>query len=230
MAKYIIDIPDEVKWIQYIQQTRPGTQNLIVKYVCDMTPYTEPDINITKDNPVHLCASCKRVRLIEPCPIKKNDILCGEDGEGGKGICCCKAYLPEITNRKAVEDEVWNLAREIAYCMSFEECVDAGMLCDDDIYNDTSGVLEKLTYQEAKAKYDAWKKQMDEIRVGDEVTFYIGPNDEMKAVALDQTGVEGEWSLFTENGCIEEHAEDFIKKTGRHFDEFEELLKKIKGE
>ena len=113
-------------------------------------------------------------------------------------------------DRKAIEDEVWQTAIEIDR--------------NTDNYD-----WQDMTYQEAKARYDAWKKQMDEIRVGDEVTFYIGPNDEMKAVALDQTGIEGEWSLFTENGCVEEHAEDFIRKTGRHFDDVEELLEKMKG-
>lgn len=71
---------------------------------------------------------------------------------------------------KGAEDG-WNLAREIAYCMSLQECEDAGMVSEDDIYDSATGVLEKLTYQEAKAKYESWQKQKDEIRVGDEVTI-----------------------------------------------------------
>lgn len=65
--------------------------------------------------------------------------------------------------RKAIEDEVWDLAREIAYCMSVQECIDTGMFHDDDIYDSASGVLEKLTYQEAKEKYDAWKAEKDNV-------------------------------------------------------------------
>lgn len=71
-------------------------------------------------------------------------------------------YWKEATDMTLVpytEDEVWSLAREIAYCMSLNECEDAGMLCDDDIYTSATGVLDKLSYQEAKAKYDAWKEQ-----------------------------------------------------------------------
>ena len=175
--KHIIDIPDDVRWIQYIQQTH-NAQNLIVESVCDLTPYTEPD-------------------------------------------------------RKAIEDaqeEAWNLARKIMLCIA-DDGLTLYELRDcfggDKYFTD---VLRDYSYQETKARYDAWKKKKDEIRVGDEVTFYIGPNDEMKAVALDQTGIEGEWSLFTENGCVEEHAEDFIRKTGRHFDEIEKLMKKMKKE
>ena len=126
-------------------------------------------------------------------------------------------------DRKTIEDaqeEAWKMASKCLWDITNSQSrVIFGMDC---VY-----VPRDLSYQEAKARYKAWKKQNDEIRVGDEVTFYIGPNDEMKAVALDQTGIEGEWSLFTENGCVEEHAEDFIRKTGRHFDDVEELLKKM---
>lgn len=94
----------------------------------------------------------------------------------------CKHYALRIskgdiepyteTDRKAIEDEVWSLAREIAYGMSLQECIDAGMLHDDDIYDSASGVLEKLTYQEAKAKFDAWKTEREQICVGDEVLYH----------------------------------------------------------
>jgi hypothetical protein len=43
MAKYVIEIPDEVKWIQYIQQTEHGTLNLKAESVSNLSPYTEPD-------------------------------------------------------------------------------------------------------------------------------------------------------------------------------------------
>lgn len=43
MAKYVIEIPDEVKWIQGIKSTGFGTQDYGLVPVADLTPYTEPD-------------------------------------------------------------------------------------------------------------------------------------------------------------------------------------------
>lgn len=48
-TKYVIEIPDEVKWIQYIQQTEHGTQNLKVESVYNLTPYTESDRQVIED-------------------------------------------------------------------------------------------------------------------------------------------------------------------------------------
>jgi hypothetical protein len=126
-------------------------------------------------------------------------------------------------DRKAIEDEVWSLAREIAYCMSLQACEDAGMVSEDDIYDSATGVLEKLTYQEAKARYDDWKKGEDKIRVGDEVTSEYGDG-----VVLDIVGRV--IHILGKDGICNEYAEGEYAKTGRHFDEVEELLKKMKGE
>lgn len=125
---------------------------------------------------------------------------------------------------KAIEDEVWRLAREIAYEMSLQECIDIGMLHDDDIYDSASGVLEKLTYQEAKEKYEAWKKQKDEIHVGDEVT----DND------LDDIGVvtyvdDSCYCILWSSGVVSEDVrKSKLRSTGRHFNITHELLKKMK--
>jgi len=135
-------------------------------------------------------------------------------------------------DRKAVEDEVWSLAREIAYCMSLQECIDTGMLHDDDIYDSASGVLEKLTYQEAKAKYDAWKAE-HEIRVGDEVVYADDSNKE-KAIVLRlyqpkqyKTLVD----ILCEDGTVLKMVVvENLAWTGRHFDEVAELLKKMREE
>lgn len=126
-------------------------------------------------------------------------------------------------DRKAIEDEVWSLAREIAYCMSFGACKDAGTLCDDDIYTSATGVLEKLSYQEAKAKYEAWKKGKEKLRVGDEVIYhrnkyivgYVGEDEVYHLV--DQC-----WIRVVVQG---DHQ---LTKTGRHFPEVMELLKKTR--
>ena len=59
------------------------------------------------------------------------------------------------------QKEVWDFVRIITDMTECErkECF-GGSTCDLDEY---------MTYQEAKTKYDEWKKKKDEIRVGDEV-------------------------------------------------------------
>lgn len=137
--------------------------------------------------------------------------------------------LPPYTepDRKAIEDEVWKFLDYICR-MSSEE----GELCFG--FSSLSEVTINLSCQEAKAKFEEWLKQKDEIHVGDEVTFEMafgnGLDNNMKAVALDQAATGEEWCVLTENGCIETHDEEDLYKTGRHFDEVEELLQKMRGE
>ena len=122
------------------------------------------------------------------------------------------------SDRKDIEDEVWSFAWKIS-SMDIGEYVE--------IFDDKGCSSD---YREAKSKYEAWLKQKDEIHVGDEIKFDIGNNNDMKAVALDQTGLNGEWSVLTENGCVEEHDEEELYKTGKHFDNVAELLEKMRGE
>ena len=68
----------------------------------------------------------------------------------------------------------------------------------------------------------------DEIHVGDEVCFNDG--ETFKAVVLDAVSVNELWCVLTENGCISIFDEKNIHRTGRHFDEVETMLKKMRGE
>ena len=154
--RYIIDLSDKVKWIQYIQQTRHGTQNLKIESVYDLTPYTEPD-------------------------------------------------------RKAIENEVWQTAIEIDR--------------NTDNYD-----WQNMTYQEAKSNYESWKKE-NEIHVGDEVEYTTG-GKATKFVVMD---IGGKYAYGFKYPCMLDDVGDYcdleyLRKTGRHFDEIEELLKKMKGE
>lgn len=97
---------------------------------------------------------------------------------------------------------------------------------ESDIYSHTdnpTGWELYQDYQKAKEKYETWKKQKDQICVGDEVIYrrnkyivgYVGEDEVYHLV--DQCWlrvvVQGDYQLI---------------KTGRHFNEVEELLKKIK--
>ena len=67
----------------------------------------------------------------------------------------------------------------------------------------------------------------DEIRVGDEV--YLVNDESIKGVVIEQL-LNDSWTVFTENGCTEFLDKKEIRRTGRHFDEVEILLKKMRGE
>lgn len=67
----------------------------------------------------------------------------------------------------------------------------------------------------------------DKICVGDEVCFEDG--ETFKAVVLDESVVNGSWCVLTENGCFSVFDEKKLHRTGRHFDEVETMLKKMRG-
>ena len=115
-------------------------------------------------------------------------------------------------DRKAIEDEVWEFAWEV-------------LQLDLPVFREIFGYdTDKMDYREYKSKYEAWKKQRDEIHVGDEV---IIKSDGVKGVVLDED-LCGEFSVFTENGCCEAYRKIHFEKTGRHFPEVTELLKKMR--
>ena len=115
MAKYVIEIPDNTHWIQWIiEGTKDHHPYMDWKLVEDLTPYTEPD---------------------------------------------------EQEIRQKVEQEVWELAKEIVNMEyeDFSKCFDV----TDDYWE--VNIMDIMSYSEAKTKYEEWRKRKDEIRVGDEV-------------------------------------------------------------
>ena len=164
--KYIIDIPDNTHWIQWIMEgTKDHHPYMDWINVEDLRFYTESD-------------------------------------------------------RKAIEDEVWRLADNI-HGMSIQD----KMSCFG--FALTSAVTLNLSYQEAKDKYEAWKRVKDgKPRFCDEVEDDSG----IKAVVMDITP-EGEIIVFTENGCVERWGKYHkSKKTGRYFSEVIGMLQKMSGE
>ena len=149
----------------------------------------------------------------------------------GEGVLCwyntyLKAESYTEPDRKAIEDEVWELANYMGRMSLTERDLCFGFPLPQE-------VTMNLSYQEAKDKYEAWLKQKDKIHVGDEVIFEMafgnGLDNTMKAVALDQATTGEEWCILTENGCIETHDEEDLYKTGRHFDEVGQMLEKMRG-
>lgn len=143
--------------------------------------------------------------------------------KGFNSLVFDKCGLDKLTpytepDRKAIEDEVWELAKKL---ISMSENEVSDMIG----YTTNFGeVMYNMPYQEAKAKYEAWKKKKDEIHVGDEIV--LDENVKMIVTRVDhETFIQG----VDENGecyeCIECNA---VRKTGRHFDWIEELLKKMR--
>lgn len=128
------------------------------------------------------------------------------------------------TDRKSIEDEVWEFADYMCRMGVYEKEKCFG-------FSSTTEVTANLSYQEAKAKYEAWLKQKDEIHVGDEVIPTDTQYDTMLVTriwmddhsrdCLDTLGLDG---------CICSFLTSNVKKTGRHFDEVAELLQKMRGE
>ena len=129
--------------------------------------------------------------------------------------------IPYIeSNQKAIEDEVWEFVKKIE-CLTIGETED----CFDVEYEGIPFVANMFSYQEAKAKYEAWLKKKDEIHVGDE----LKDDGNIKAVVLDILDADYEsYEVFTENGIVDEWQKGIVVKTGRHFDEVEELMKKMR--
>ena len=113
---------------------------------------------------------------------------------------------------ETIEKEVWQTAIEIDR--------------NTDNYD-----WQDMTYQEAKANYESWKKEND-IHVGDEVE-YVCCDETVRFVVtgISNNGIAYGFKYSCEYDESGEYCNlDQLRKTGRHFDEIEELLKKMKGE
>lgn len=94
---------------------------------------------------------------------------------------------------------------------------------------DSLDIIKNYSYTEVVQKYKEWKRKKEEILVGDEVTFQDENHIRYKGVLLEKDGLEWMYSFIFEDGSIEQF--DRIinpQKTSRHFDEIEELLKRMK--
>ena len=126
-------------------------------------------------------------------------------------------------DRKAVEDEVWEFASML---MNMHPDV------AEDIYWSMNGgkgigVAAEMTYQDAKARYDAWKAEKDKICVGDEVTE---ENGIWKGIVMNIDDTYDDLTIMDSSGqSCNGYKKKYFRKTGNHFDAIAELLKKMRG-
>lgn len=145
-------------------------------------------------------------------------------GENSRIDECAKALDEAVI---AGRNEAWEAAEKVWSCAHSERRKIFGV----DTYSDGAvDIFKDFSASEAIEKikaYEEKKQEEDEIKVGDEVIYNCG-NDKDKATVID-IDVDV-LHLLTENGCyISEEFKD-VKKTGRHFPEIAEVLKKMQEE
>jgi len=140
---------------------------------------------------------------------------------------CITGKLSKLTpytepDRKAIEDEVWELANYMGRMSLTERDLCFGFPLPQE-------VTMNLSYNEAKDKFEAWLKQKDEIHVGDEIVGIY--SDGEKTPPLVVLKVEGNYyyGIYSKTGEYTQGGLNY-EKTGRHFDEVAELLEKMRGD
>ena len=156
--------------------------------------------------------------------------------EDSKCVAARSYIIPDLTPytepdedeiRQKAHEEAWEFAKTV----SIMKPEDKRECWGTDKYNT---INLGYSYQEAKAKYEAWKAEKAEIRVGDEVE-YDGCGEMVRFVV---TGIKDSTAYgfrkmyeYDDVSDVGEYCDiDMLKKTGRHFDEVAKLLKKMRGE
>lgn len=214
--KYIVDLPKEYisgsslfGEILSIPIQINGDKNYNIPTSIKITPYTEPD----EDKSYGI----NRYKVIGLAFLKwlGNDV-----GDKLKSADDVYRFLDKnCYNKDAVEQGVWEFAGEF---YNADREVETLFGCD---LND---ICKKYTYSEAKAKYEAWLKQKDEIHVGDEVIYEEG-GEPLVVLRLYQPRMYKSLfdGIFPDGDIEQQLIVENYRKTGRHFPQVEELLKKI---
>ena len=110
-------------------------------------------------------------------------------------------------------NDAWECARKIWSMSAYERA---------EIFHDKNCMLEHTASKAIQMIKEYEEKQTDKILVGDEVRFC----DEVGIVTRDCS--DGYYRILRKNGDVCALTEMMIKeKTGRHFDQIEEIMKKI---
>ena len=132
-------------------------------------------------------------------------------------------YVAKEAYQKGLDD-AWECARKIN-CIPSDGGI-SGIELDDIFYTDSNCVIMKnFSASEAMARIKAYEEDKNKVRVGDEVRATYG---NAVVTCVNETEKTAKFFYKTgENGC------DYlrvIERTGRHFDEIEKLLEKMRGE
>ena len=115
-------------------------------------------------------------------------------------------------------DEAWEVTRKI-----YSDDFDLEKVFDEIMY---ARVFKKFTASEALAKIKEYEQNQDEIKVGDEIIAINGISKPYVVTEVMENHVYG----FDDTGVLRglSHCDTKFKKTGRHFDQIEEVLKALK--
>lgn len=184
--KYIIELPENTHWIQWIMEgTKDHHPYMDYKQVEDLMPYTEPDLEQVK---------------------KDYDAFYEHGYEQGLA-------------------DAWDAARKISSMDSPTRDEVFGLVI-------TSNIFDENTASEAIEKIRQYEQEKEEIKVGNEVKSgdekyivlqkYLNNIDELMVVLFNRRNGEIDtWHMYNANGAI-------FEKTGRHFQEIAEVLRKMK--
>ena len=141
------------------------------------------------------------------------------DGERLVASCNLTDLTPYTEpDREAIEDEAWEFAWEV-------------LQLDLPVFREIFGHdTDKMDYRDYKYKYETWKKQKDEIHVGDElkqITVSGSPTGAkcivVKTDGDKMNGIGKDGSLVVCSSQVKR----WWRKTGKSFPEVAELLKKM---
>lgn len=125
-------------------------------------------------------------------------------------------------------EEAWEFMGKIE-CMTCGEVHDVFGIDEDN----SAWLCNQLSYSDAKARYDQWKAEHEQIRVGDEVG-YFGVADNDGNVCYEGVVIEinnDTCRVLEKDGSTYELNKTLIRhKTNRHFPEVAELLEKMREE
>lgn len=135
----------------------------------------------------------------------------------------------ESEAEKRGQEEAWSFAQKIlappnnSDAMTVEDIMDC--YGTDDAYD----VICEMTFAEASEKYEAWKEQKNEIKVGDEVAFHHDDGRPDTVVVVTYIGSDGYIDGMDGRGTQYAHKNpDRWTKTGRTFPEVADLLEKMR--
>ena len=124
------------------------------------------------------------------------------DGERIVASCNLTDLTPYTEpDREAIENEVWDFVSKLVWSFGDKEILGMGI----------AHAVRDMTYQEAKARYEAWKNQK-ELRMGDEVIL----PDKTKGIVMDRD--DDDCIVINKDSYTIVYHVSELRNTGRHYD------------
>lgn len=239
-TKYIIEIPDD-KIGDFI-----GSTHFLMPYMMaghmghldtglPIAPYREPDMEQVRkeayrngyETAKHECEDCQKSVDVEA--IRKEAYEQGKMDayvEDSKNITMLKAEADEAY-QKGLND-AWKAARKICTNWVLPDSVFSEIFGMDKTIDD---IMKENTASEAIEKIRQYEQEQEGIKIGDEVAFHHDDGRPDTVVVVTYIGQDGFIDGMDGRGTQYAHKNPKKwAKTGRHFPEIAEVLKKMREE